>query len=161
MACLKCCNIAIVFVISMLYMCVLSPLVVEESKSSLIKQLKNTLTLEQQNTYDRIKRERMGIHMRGYGIGLLISALVLMYKFQFYNKSLTPTAMACITASITFTVNYYYYILSPKSEWMVQSLEGADQKEAWIKMYRHMQFNYHVGFLLGIVAVFFMTKGIC
>jgi hypothetical protein len=142
-------------------MCVLSPLVVEESESSLIKKLKNTLTLEQQNTYERIKRERMGIHMRGYGIGLLISALVLMYKFQFYSKSLTPTAMACITASITFTVNYYYYILSPKSEWMIQSLEGADQKEAWIKMYRHMQFNYHVGFLLGIVAVFFMTKGIC
>lgn len=161
MVCLKCCNIAIVFVISMLYMCVLSPLVVEESESSLIKKLKNTLTLEQQNTYERIKRERMGIHMRGYGIGLLISALVLMYKFQFYSKSLTPTAMACITASITFTVNYYYYILSPKSEWMIQSLEGADQKEAWIKMYRHMQFNYHVGFLLGIVAVFFMTKGIC
>ena len=161
MVCLKCCNIAIVFVISMLYMCVLSPLVVEESESSLIKKLKNTLTLEQQNTYERIKRERMGIHMREYGIGLLISALVLMYKFQFYSKSLTPTAMACITASITFTVNYYYYILSPKSEWMIQSLEGADQKEAWIKMYRHMQFNYHVGFLLGIVAVFFMTKGIC
>jgi len=161
MACLKCCNIAIVFVISMLYMCVLSPLVVEENKHSLMKKLKNTLTLEQQNTYDRIKRERMGIHMRGYGIGLLISALVLMYKFQFYNKSLTPTTMACITASITFTVNYYYYILSPKSEWMIQSLEGADQKEAWLKMYRHMQFNYHVGFLLGIVAVFFITKGIC
>ena len=115
MACLKCCNIAIVFVISMLYMCVLSPLVVEENKHSLMKKLKNTLTLEQQNTYDRIKRERMGIHMRGYGIGLLISALVLMHKFQFYNKSLTPTVMACITASITFTVNYYY-ILSPKSE---------------------------------------------
>ena len=72
MVCLKCCNIAIVFVISMLYMCVLSPLVVEESESSLIKKLKNTLTLEQQNTYERIKRERMGIHMRGYGIGLLI-----------------------------------------------------------------------------------------
>ena len=29
------------------------------------EKLKNTLTLEQQNTYDRIKRERIGIHMRG------------------------------------------------------------------------------------------------
>ena len=69
--------------------------------------------------------------------------------------------MACITGSITFTVNYFYYILTPKSEWMILSLEGQDQKEAWLKMYRHMQFNYHVGFLLGIAAVFFLTKGIC
>ena len=72
MVCVTCCNIAIVFAISMLYMCVLSPLVVEENKHSLMKKLKNTLTLEQQNTYDRIKRERLGIHLRGYGIGLLL-----------------------------------------------------------------------------------------
>ena len=161
MVCLRCCNIAIVFATAMIYMCVLSPLVVEENKHSLMKKLKNTLTLEQQNTYDRIKRERMGIHMRGYGIGLLLSALVLLYKFQFNSKVLTPTVMACITGSITFTVNYFYYILSPKSEWMIMSLEGDDQKTAWLKMYRHMQFNYHVGFLLGIAAVFFITKGIC
>jgi len=161
MVCVTCCNIAIVFAISMLYMCVLSPLVVEENKHSLMKKLKNTLTLEQQNTYDRIKRERLGIHLRGYGIGLLLSALVLMYKFQLNSKILTPTVMACITGSITFTVNYFYYILTPKSEWMILSLEGQDQKEAWLKMYRHMQFNYHVGFLLGIAAVFFLTKGIC
>ena len=44
---------------------------------------------------------------------------------------------------------------------MIMSLEGDDQKAAWLKMYRHMQFNYHVGFLLGIAAVFFITKGIC
>ena len=161
MVCVTCCNIAIVFAISMLYMCVLSPLVVEENKHSLMKKLKNTLTLEQQNTYDRIKRERLGIHLRGYGIGLLLSALVLMYKFQLNSKILTPTVMACITGSITFTVNYFYYILTPKSEWMILSLEGQDQKEAWLKMYRHMQFNYHVGFLLGIAAVLFLTKGIC
>ena len=161
MVCVTCCNIAIVFAISMLYMCVLSPLVVEENKHSLMKKLKNTLTLEQQNTYDRIKRERLGIHLRGYGIGLLLSALVLMYKFQLNSKMLTPTVMACITGSITFTVNYFYYILTPKTEWMILSLEGDDQKEAWLKMYRHMQFNYHVGFLLGIAAVFFLTKGIC
>ena len=161
MVCVTCCNIAIVFATSMLYMCVLSPLVVEENKHSLMKKLKNTLTLEQQNTYDRIKRERLGIHLRGYGIGLLLSALVLMYKFQLNSKILTPTVMACITGSITFTVNYFYYILTPKSEWMILSLEGQDQKEAWLKMYRHMQFNYHVGFLLGIAAVFFLTKVIC
>lgn len=161
MVCLRCCNIAIVFATAMIYMCVLSPLVVEENKHSLMKKLKNTLTLEQQNTYDRIKRERMSIHMRGYGIGLLLSALVLLYKFQFNSKVLTPTVMACITGSITFTANYFYYILSPKSEWMIMSLEGDDQKAAWLKMYRHMQFNYHVGFLLGIAAVFFITKGIC
>ena len=83
---MKCCNVAIVAAIAMVYMCVLSPLVTEENKHSLIKKLKDTLTLERQNTYDRIKKERMGIYMRGYGLGLLLSALILMYRYKFNNK---------------------------------------------------------------------------
>ena len=68
--------------------------------------------------------------------------------------------MACITASITFTVNYYYYIF-PKSELDDPIIRGCRSKRSLVKDVRHMQFNYHVGFLLGIVAVFFITKGIC
>ena len=160
MVCLNCCGVAVVFATAMLYMCVLAPMILEENKHSLIKKLKDTLTIEQQHKFDRIKRERMSIHMRGYGYGLILSGLLLMYKYKTKNKLLSPSVMMCLTASITFTVNYFYYILSPKTEWMVTSLVTEGQKKAWVKMYRHMQFNYHVGFLLGIVASGFLFKGL-
>ena len=160
MVCLNCCGIAVVFAVAMIYMCVLAPLFLEENKYSLIRKLKDTLTVEQQNKFDRIKRERMSIHMRGYGYGLMASGLVLLYKYKTKSKLLTSTVMLCLTASITFVVNYFYYILSPKTEWMVTSLVTEGQKKAWLKMYRHMQFNYHVGFLLGIAAAGFLFKGL-
>lgn len=157
---MNCCGVAIVFIFAMLYMCVIAPLILDENKHSIIKQLKNTLTLEQQNTYDRIKRERLAIYMRGYGLGLMLSALVLFAKFRTNSKLLTPNVVMCVTASITFVVNYFYYILSPKSEWMITSLNTERQKEAWLKMYRHMQYNYHIGFAFGILGVMFMSKGL-
>ncbi len=155
-----CCAVAVIFLIAMLYMCVLSPLILDEDKHSVMKQLKDTLTIEQQNTHTRIVKERMGIHMRGYGYGLVLSALILYYKMTSKSKKLTPNMMVCVTASVTFLTNYFYYILSPKKEWMVTTLVTQQQKEAWLKMYRHMQYNYHIGFLLGILAVVFMTKGV-
>ncbi len=96
MACMNCCGVAIVFIFAMLYMCVIAPLILDENKHSIIKQLKNTLTLEQQNTYDRIKRERLAIYMRGYGLGLMLSALVLFAKFRTNNKLLTPSLVALV-----------------------------------------------------------------
>ena len=44
MVCMKCCNIAIVFIIAKIYMCVISPLIMDENKHSIMKQLKSTLT---------------------------------------------------------------------------------------------------------------------
>ena len=41
--------------------------------------------------------------------------------------------MACITAAVTFTVNYFYYILSPKSDWMVVHLNTQGQKQACLE----------------------------
>ena len=55
------------------------------------------------------------------------------------SKKLSANMMVCITASVTFLTNYFYYILSPKKEWMVTTLVTQQQKEAWLKMYRHMQ----------------------
>ena len=161
MVCMKCCSVAIIFIVAKIYMCVLAPLILDENKMTVMKQLKETLTLEQQNTLDRIKKERLSIHLRGYGIGLLLSSFFLYVKYFTRASSLTPNIMVCTTAAITFTANYFYYILSPKSDWMVIHLNTQGQKQAWLKMYRHMQFQYHVGFLFGILAVIFMTKGVC
>ena len=57
MVCIKCCSVAIVFFVAMAYMCVISPLVLEESKYDVMRELKSKLTIEQQKKLYRIKKE--------------------------------------------------------------------------------------------------------
>ena len=56
---MKCCSVAIIFIVAKLYMCVLAPLILDENKMTIMKQLKDTLTLEQQNALDKIKKREI------------------------------------------------------------------------------------------------------
>ncbi len=44
-------------------------------------------------------------------------------------------------------------MLSPKSDWMLEHLQNKEEIKAWLLMYREMQYNYHMGLVLGIIAV--------
>ena len=57
--------------------------------------------------------------------------------------------------------SYFYYILSPKSKYMVSYLEGKDQIKQWLKIYKQMQFNYHIGFLLGMSGIIALSASYC
>ena len=67
----------------------------------------------------------------------------------------------CMVAAVAFSVNYFYYILSPKSDWMVLHLKSGEETQAWLKVYRTMQFNYHLGLVLGIIAVVAFGNALC
>ena len=58
-----------------------------------------------------------------------------------------------MVGAITFTTNYLYYILSPKTTYMIQHLEYQKQIDEWLKIYRTMQVKYHIGLVLGICAI--------
>ena len=49
-------------------------------------------------------------------------------------------------------VNYFFYILYPKKQYMLQYLDKKNENIAWLKIYRKMQFRYHLAFLLGTIA---------
>ena len=49
--------------------------------------------------------------------------------------------------------NYFYYMLSPKTDWMLSHMNNEKEIKSWLLMYREMQFNYHMGLALGIIAV--------
>lgn len=67
----------------------------------------------------------------------------------------------CMVAAVSFSVNYFYYILSPKSDWMVLHLKSGEETQAWLKVYRTMQVNYHIGLVLGILAVVAFGNALC
>ena len=150
------CIISVVFLFSMIYMS-FGPHI---TSPGLFKNLQNVLDKKQLEIYDRIVNERLSLYLSGYGLGFVLSAIVIFYNRSLgISKKLTNAPLMCVVGAITFMTNYFYYILSPKSDWMVLHLETKEQKEQWLNVYKNMQWNYHFSFLLGILAVVFLARG--
>lgn len=145
MRCYTSCSLSAMFIIGMIYF------YNTIDKSNFIKSYKLTLSPELKDKYETIIQERKMISYKGYFIGFLLSLMILfLYKFKL-NKS-----MICIIILITCITNYFFYILSPKSDSMIHYLKTPQELENWHNVYKWMQYNYHLGIVLGIVAVGFM-----
>jgi uncharacterized protein YacL len=135
--------ISAVFIIGMIYFYNMT------DKSQIVKQYKKQLSPELQKRYEKISKERMLISYYGYGLGLLLSLFVIFYLKQ---KKRT-FSLVCTVMATCFLTNYFYYMLSPKSDWMLNHIDSPKEVKAWLKMYREMSYNYHMGIILGIIGV--------
>ena len=148
MPCLTTCLISTGLIISIIYFQnkTMNNKVVQEYK----KQLPSNL----QNLYEKISKERLRINYYGYTLGLILSLIIILYNYSFTNRNkLTNTSLVCLVIVVSFFTNYFYYILSPKSTYMLEHINSPEQTKAWLTMYREMQYNYHMGLIIGIIAV--------
>jgi len=153
MFCKLTCGIAIMFIIATIWMHFTM-----RDKSTFEATYLKLLDNRQKDLYSKIKVERANISMSGYGAGLLLSLLLILLNYISNRKqSLSTTSMACLTGAVTFTVQYFYYILSPKTDFMVLHLESREQREAWLKIYKQCQYNYHLGLVLGIIGAILLS----
>jgi uncharacterized protein YacL len=119
-------------------------------KSNIVKQYKATLPIDLQQRYETIIDERRRISYQGYVLGLFLSILILFYNIRIKMHTIS---LVCTVMATCFLTNYFYYMLSPKSDWMLNHTTNQDQVNAWLMMYKEMSYNYHVGIVFGIVAV--------
>ena len=145
MVCSTSCIISAVFIIGMIYFYNAT------SKSQVVQQYRAQLPLPQKAIYDKIAAERLNISLKGYGLGFLLSLFIVYYNYQ--KKQLQPSATVCLVLATSFLTNYFYYTLSPKTDWMLNHVEGKAQTQAWLQMYRTMQYYYHAGLALGILGI--------
>lgn len=148
--CATSCGIAATLIAGMAYCTYMG------NRTKLVQDYVQTLTEDQQQTYARIVEERRGIYLRGFGWGLLLSALLLGIHHQYLTMS--RTVLLCNVAAITLATNYFYYILSPKSDWMVLHFKAKSDSANWLRVYRGMQVNYHVGLVLGIAGTVLLSN---
>jgi uncharacterized protein YacL len=139
--------ISAVFIIGMIYF------YNRTDKSEIVKRYKETMPVELQKRYERISKERMMLSYYGYGLGLLFSLLIIFYNVKIKANKMNTFSLVCTVIATCFLTNYFYYILSPKSDWMLNHTTNQDQVKAWLVMYREMSYNYHAGLALGIIAV--------
>lgn len=148
------CMITFVFLISMIYLTFMM------DKQEITKKFTDLLNPIQREKYSKIKEERRNIFLTGYGVGFILSLVVLFYK-MYQNKTLNKWIVICLTGSITFLTSYFFYILSPKTDYMILHLETDEQKKEWLNVYKQMQYNYHMSFVFGILAVLTMSSIVC
>lgn len=153
MPCSISCLLATVFIISMIYMTNAT------QKSQTIQVYQDQLPTNLRNLYAKLTKERLQIYYYGYALGFILSLIIIIYNYQNQkpsNKMTTLTA-TCTVVTVSFLTNYFYYMLSPKSDYMLNHINSPDQTKAWLTMYRYMQYYYHAGLVLGIIAVAFLS----
>jgi uncharacterized protein YacL len=139
--------ISAVFIIGMIYFYNMT------YKSEIVKHYTEKMPINLQKRYEKISKERMLISYKGYILGFIFSLFIIFYNIKIKGIKLNNVSLICTVMATSFLTNYLYYMLSPKSDWMLNHTNNQEQVKAWLQMYREMSFNYHAGLALGIVGV--------
>ena len=141
------CSIGLMFLIANLYVTFTADKIKQK------EDFYNTLTQDKIERYEGIINERRTIYLKGYGLGLILAFISLFLYEKFgWNDKKKGLNKVCFIGGITLLVNYFYYMLSPKTDYMILHLNEENQRKEWLKINKTMQFKYHIGLLLGIVA---------
>ena len=147
MVCAISCMISAIFIIGMIYFYNLT------DKSTIVKHYKSSLSSDLRKRYEKITKERTNISYQGYILGVILSLGIIFYNLKIKGAKMNSTSLVCTVVATAFVSNYFYYMLSPKSDWMLNHMNNQEEVKAWLLMYREMQYNYHMGLVLGIIAV--------
>lgn len=116
-----------------------------QDKHTIMTAFQKTLSPEQSVIYKKIINERMRLYIEGLLIGLLLGFIYLSYsKRSVYS--------ACIFTLIVLITNNGYYLIHPKSEYMVPYLNTEEQRRAWLNVYVSMKNRCYKGMILGALA---------
>jgi len=139
--------VSAIFIIGMIYFYNMT------DKSEIVKHYKSSLSSDLQKRYDKISKERLMISYQGYAFGIILSLGIIFYNLKIKGKKMSNTSLVCTVIATAFVTNYFYYMIHPKSDWMLDHLQNKQEIKAWLQMYREMQYNYHMGITLGIIGV--------
>lgn len=109
------------------------------------KDLESKLDEKQKEIYNFIKKERKQHYTYGLFLGMFI-AIVLNY-FIGKNKK----HMLCVYIGIVTLTANFFYLLMPKTYWMIEHLEEKEDILAWNKVYRKMRYLTTYGDFIGFI----------
>ncbi len=153
--CLSWCFVAIVFLVANLYVAF------SVDKGLLKREFYKVLSKPQIEKYNELVKERRNIYLQGYFVGFVISLIFIAVSKNYRGGKLVNTGVICVAGAITLVVNYLYYMMYPKKDYMILYLNNVEQKQAWLNIYKYMQYKYHLGMVLGIVASMILAKATC
>jgi hypothetical protein len=145
--CTPTCIVAFIIIVAMIIMTFMV------SNDSFIKSYRDGLPDDLKRAHDEIVSERLHIYFTGYLIGFVLSVFIIIFNVNVMKQKMPVAAMVCLAVVVSTVTNYFYYVLSPKSNYMVELLKTDKQRQDWLQVYKLMQYYYHSSFVLGAVAV--------
>ena len=121
-------------------------LMINNNKKPLIDNLTVLLNEQQKKKYKNIVKERLNNYIQGMVLGLILGFVYIQIVPE------SDLTRACMFTVIVLGTNYFYYILKPKSDYMIRHLNTKQQREAWLNIYKEMQFRCKMGFVLGVIS---------
>jgi hypothetical protein len=119
-----------------------------------MQKYERQLPEELRGKYHKIVNERRTIYYTGYALGFALAFIIILTNsFLLEKPYFTDISTICLTIVIAFFVSHLYYVLTPKTDWMLKHVSDPLQTKAWLKMYQHMQRYFHLSFLIGIIGV--------
>jgi len=101
----------------------------------------------------KVVKERSRIYLIASLSALLLTTFLMFNNFGLKNNRNN----AWMYTAIYFLTEYFVYMLMPKKHWMLHSVENKQDALDWLEKYRYMSRNYHIGMLMGILAVGIFT----
>lgn len=126
---------------------------VNDTAKNYEKQLPESL----KKTYSEIVQDRTQIFYTGYLLGILFALVLIFYNVRIRKNRMKWPSMVCLTVAVAFITNYFYYVLTPKKKWMLDSITTPEQTKAWLQMYKRMQMYYHGSLVIGLISVGLIT----
>ena len=138
------CLIAFALLGSMFYM------LINYDKNDKIIQFASLLSKDQQKVYRNVTQERLNIYLQGFVLGTVI-AIIYLKAFAKKNQP-----VYCIFVALVLGVAYIHYTIMPKSTYMLEHIDNAEQARAWLEIYKLMKTRCQLGMLLGVIALPFI-----
>jgi hypothetical protein len=118
--------------------------------------LRRKLSPELAAKYDAIVKERTTHYIQGLLIGMLLAYIILI------NSSITNRFhRVSLFFGITLFSTALYYLLMPKSDYMLNHLKTKEENQAWLSVYKTMKYRYLIGFVLGALAAIPLGNSLC
>ena len=121
--------------------------------------LKNVFSDELDKKYDEIVKERRNLYLQGLILGMGLASIWLVMNRKLLGKN--RFYYISIFFSVSLLTALLYYMLMPKSDYMLNHLKSPEENKAWLNMYRTMQSRYLYGLLLGTIAAIPIANAFC
>jgi hypothetical protein len=129
------------------------------------EKLRKTFSPELDEIYTKIVHERRNLYLQGLMIGSILALLVEIVYSNAQSKYLCipPTRAHKVARffGIALATTLLYYQFMPKSDYILNHLQTAEQNKAWLEMYKTMQSRYLYGMLLGALAALALANAMC
>ena len=129
------------------------------STSSVFNDFRKLLNIKQLLIYKSIAKERSNIYIQGLVIGIALAVITELVLRK--NKKFEKISRVCIFVIISLGVSILYYILMPKSTYMLKHLNGKKQIDGWLNIYKEMKTRSYIGILVGVIGYIILFYGFC